>query len=55
VVVSMAAPCPVRTFRPMPRSVRSWTIDQMPQVPAEPVEFPDDQGLWQQPSGAGDF
>ena len=34
VVVSMAAPWPVRTFSPMPRSVRSW---------AEPVEFPDDQ------------
>ena len=26
VVVSMAAPSPVRTFRPIPRLVRSWTV-----------------------------
>ena len=54
VVVSMAAPCPLRTGRPVPRSVRSWTIalcqvvddvNQKPQVSTEPVKLPDNQGV----------
>jgi hypothetical protein len=44
VVVSIAAPWPVRTFSPTPRVVRSWTgVDEVVEVAAEPVELPDDE------------
>lgn len=46
VVVSIAAPWPVRTLSPTPRAVRSWTVlTRWVKVAPEPVEFPDDEGV----------
>jgi hypothetical protein len=43
VVVSMAAPCPVSTFSPIPPGEVVDGVDQVVQVASEPVEFPHHQ------------
>jgi hypothetical protein len=44
VVVSMAAPCPVRTLSPMPFCEIVDDVDQVAQVSAQPVQLPHEQG-----------
>ena len=46
VVVSIAAPSPVSTLRPTPRTGEVvHQVDQVAQIAAEPVELPDHQGV----------